>query len=318
MNEYPHNTKEFDSWFSDETACLHYMIKLHWPDGFECPYCHSKKKSWLLNCGRIKCGICRRESSVTSGTIFYRSHLPFLTWFKIMWHICLQKNGYSALSLQRLLGFSYPTAWLCLHKLRKIMVRTGRELLDGDVEVDESYVGGVHEGKRGRGADGKEIVFLAVEKKKSDKNSYIIGRIRLLCIPDVTRKTLWNAISATIAPGSTIITDGWKAYNGIDKIGFKHSVVKNKIETPFNEQNDITNDSLLPKCHRVVSLLKRWILGTLQGSIGKEHMQDYLDEYTFRFNRRNSKSRGMLFWRLAQMAVDNEPTTRKQIYQKHI
>lgn len=320
MDEYPKDTKEFDKWFPSDNECLNYIIRLRWPNGYQCPHCHVVGQSWLRDRGRIKCKNCRHEQSVTGGTIFHRSHTPLRTWFKIMWNICLQKNGYSAMSLQRSLGFSYPTAWLCLHKLRKAMGQNRKDLLSGEVEVDETYVGGVHKGKRGRGSGGKEIVLVAAERKISKKGNSIIGRIRLVCIPDVTRKTLHDAISLLVAPGATIVTDGWKAYNRLEKLGYEHKIeINGKVEkTPFGEENVILDTSPLPKCHRVISLMKRWILGTLQGSIGKDHIQDYLHEFTFRFNRRNSKARGMLFWRLAQMAVDNEPTTKKEIYANHI
>lgn len=256
-----------------------------------------------------------------SGTIFQDSHISMQTWFRVMWHICLQKNGISALGIQRSLGLSsYQTAWLCLHKLRKAMIRQGRERLSGKVEVDEAYIGGVREGKRGRGADGKQIVFFAVENKDitvDNKKRLSIGRIRLLCIPDVTAESLLAAIEETVEPGSHILTDGLKSYATLKQKGYAHTVLvdsKQMTNTPFGESTHVADDSKLPKAHLVVSLLKRWILGTFQGSVGKDHLQDYLNEFTFRFNRRASHSRGMLFWRLVQMAVTYEPTTKNELF----
>lgn len=319
MTAYPNNSKEFDAFFPDEDSCLHYLFNLRWPEGYVCPYCHKRSEFWMLNRGKIKCRSCHHVYSILADTIFHRSHTPLLIWFKIMWHFCLQKNGYSALSLKRSLGFTYQTAWLCLHKLRKAMVRKERELLSGEVEVDETYIGGVHEGKRGRGADGKSIVFVAAERRLSPNGKrLIIGRARMLCIPNVSRATLFGAITALIEPGSTIVSDGWKAYKTIEKHGYAHKVEESKKtskkdETPFGEEHLVGEDSSLPNCHRVMSLAKRWILGTLQGSLGMGHTQDYLNEFIFRFNRRNSKSRGLLFLRLTQMAIDNSPTTCQEI-----
>jgi transposase-like protein len=251
--------------------------------------------------GRILCAGCRYQQSVMAGTVLQDSHMPLPTWFLAMWHICANKNGMSAQNLQRLLGLrSYNTAWLCLHKLRRAMVRPGRECLSGIVEADETYVGGPREGKSGRGAFGKQIVFIAAEVRGRK-----VGRIRLSHIPDVSGVTLGCAVAETVAKGSIIRTDGWKGYNNLAACGYGHEVTLENAE----ELADIA----LPKCHLVISLLKRWILGTLQGNVGKDHLQDYLNEFTFRFNRRNSKSRGLLFYRLAQLAVVTAPNPRSKI-----
>ncbi len=238
-----------------------------------------------------------------------------------MWHICLQKNGISGLGIQCSLGLpSYQTAWLCLHKLRKAMIRQERERLSGKVEVDEAYVGRVREGKRGRGANGKQMVFFAVENKDvivDGKKRLSIGRIRLLCIPNITANSLLAVVEETVEPGSHIITDGLKSYAKLEGNGYAHTVLvdsKEADKTTFGESTYVEEYSKLPKVQLVVSLLKRWILGTFQGSVGKDHLQDYLNEFTFRFNRRASRSRDMLFWRLAQMAVTYEPTTKEELF----
>jgi transposase-like protein len=212
-----------------------------------------------------------------------------------------QERDVSAQNLQRLLGLrSYNTAWLCLHKLRRAMVRPGRESLSGIVEADEAYVGGPKDEKSGRGAFGKQIVFIAAEVC-----SRKIGRIRLFLISGVSGATRVPAVSGTVAAGATVRTDGWKGYSGLAKGGYKHEATV--------EDEDELAEIVLSKCHLVVSLLKRWILGTLLGNVGKDHLQDYLNEFTFRFNRRDSKSRGLLFYRLAQMAVVTAPTPRSKI-----
>jgi len=316
MDTYPINTRMFNETFKDDAACLEYIYQNRWPDGFVCPVCQAKGRFWRLVKGKIKCRECHHMTSILSGTVFQDTHTPLLTWFQIIWHLCLQKNGYSALSMQRSLSLSYATAWLCLHKLRKAMVRPGRELLKGEVEVDEAYVGGKKEGRAGRGAFGKNIVIVAVERKKTEDGHRVIGRARLQVIPDVTGKTLTESVASLVEKGSTVITDSWRGYSRLNEMGFTHIVSRQaskQMKTPFDSDCMTEEDSPLPKCHRVISLLKRWILGTLQGSIGKDHMQDYLNEFVFRFNRRNSKARGMLFWRLIQLAVACNPTTRDEI-----
>ena len=255
---------------------------------------------WSMRNGLVLCGACRSHVSVMQGTIFQGSHLSLMTWFRAMWYICVQKNGASALGLQRALGLgSYRTAWLCIHKLRRAMVRPGREKLFGTIEVDETYVGGKKSGKRGRGAEGKNIVLIAAERDRRG-----IGRIRLKHIPDVSGETLEANIKELISPNSTIVTDSLRGYNGLRKAGYEHKVT---------HSYQGLGEDMLPRCHRVASLLKRWIMGTLQGSFGVKHLQDYLDEFTFRFNRRKSGSRGKLFYRLAQQAVQVEAAPYSKI-----
>ena len=300
MEEYPTSMTGLEQRFAAQEACLGYLATLRWPSGFVCPSC-SSAKAWRMENGLILCADCRRQQSVLAGTVFQDSHMPLPTWFRAMWHICANKNGMSAQNLQRLLGLrSYNTAWLCLHKLRRAMVRSGRERLSGIIEADETYVGGPREGKRGRGAFGKQIVFIAAEVR-----GHKIGRIRLSHIPGVSGATLVPAVSEAVTAGATVRTDGWKGYNGVTAGGYKHEVAA--------ENADELADIVLPKCHLVISLLKRWILGTLQGNVGKDHLQDYLNEFTFRFNRRNAKNRGLLFYRLAQLAVVTAPNPRSKI-----
>ena len=299
MEDYPKTLAELENRFATDEACRDYLFKLRWQDVFACPKCGGNKM-WSMKNGLILCGSCRNQVSVMQGTIFQGSHLPLITWFRAMWYICVQKNGVSALGLQRALGLgSYRTAWLCIHKLRRAMVCPGREKLFGTIEVDETYVGGKKSGKRGRGAEGKSIVLIAAERDRRG-----IGRIRLKHIPDVSGETLEANIKELISPNSAIVTDGLRGYNGLRKAGYEHKVT--------HSYKGLGED-MLPRCHRVASLLKRWIMGTLQGSFGMEHLQDYLDEFTFRFNRRKSGSRGKLFCRLAQQAVQVEAVPYSKI-----
>ena len=300
MDEYPTSMTGLELRFAAQEACLDYLAALRWPSGYVCPCCASVK-AWKMENGLILCAGCRRQQSVLAGTVFQDSHMPLPTWFRAMWHVCANKNGMSAQNLQRLLGLrSYNTAWLCLHKLRRAMVRSGRERLSGIVEADETYVGGPREGKSGRGAFGKQIVFIAAEVR-----GHKIGRIRLSHIPDVSGATLERAISDVVTVGAIIRTDGWKGYNSVTASGYKHEVAV--------ESADELDDIKLSKCHLVISLLKRWILGTMQGNVGKDHLQDYLNEFTFRFNRRSARNRGLLFYRLAQQAVATIPNPRATI-----
>lgn len=298
MEDYPRNVMELEERFSTEEACRDYLIRLRWPTGFVCPRCHTAG-SWPATRGRLICRACRYQASVTAGTIFQDTRKPLRMWFRAVWHVTSQKNGASAVSLQQVLGLgSYITAWTWLHKLRRAMVRPGRDRLRGTVEVDETYWGGEEEGVVGRLTEDKALIAVAAEEDGKG-----IGRIRLRSIPDATRASLHGFIAEAVEPGSTVRTDGWSAYLGLN--GYVHD-----RRTPRHESE---GEHLLPRVHRVVSLLKRWLLGTHQGAVGHAHLDYYLDEFTFRFNRRTSASRGKLFYRLLQQAVQVDPVPYKDI-----
>jgi transposase-like protein len=294
MNEdFPLTLWEMEQRFSSEVGCRQYLFALRWPEGFRCPACGGSK-TWAMQGNLWLCAHCRHQASVTAGTIFQDSHLPLTTWFRAMWYVTSQKNGVSALGLQRVLGLgSYKTAWALLHKLRRAMVRPWRDRLRGLVEVDETYWGGKETGVAGRLTHDKALIIVAAEEDGQG-----IGRVRLRHIPDFNRQTLHGFIAESVEPGSTVRTDGLNAYRDLE--GYVHDrQVQRKAE----------GEHLLPRVHRVVSLLKRWLLGTHQGAVGQEHLDDYLNEFTFRFNRRKSASRGKLFYRLTQQAVQVEPVT---------
>jgi transposase-like protein len=237
---------------------------------------------------------CQYQASVTAGTIFQDTHLPLKTWFRAMWYVTSQKNGASALGLQRVLGLgSYKTAWAMLHKLRRAMVRPGRDRLAGIVEVDETYWGSEEEGVTGRLTYDKALIIIAAQE-----DGKRVGRIRMKRIADAKRSTLHGFIAEVIEPGATVRTDGLNAYRELQ--GYTHDRVIQRDHEPGA-------DPLLPRVHLVASLLKRWLLGTHQGAIGHDHLDYYLDEFAFRFNRRTSTSRGKLFYRLAQQAVQVDP-----------
>jgi len=250
------------------------------------------------------CGQCRYQGSITAGTIFQDTRKPLVLWFRAIWQVVSQKNGASAVQVQQILGLgSYVTAWTWLHKLRRAMVRPGRDRLHGRVEVDETYIGGEEQGVDGRYTERKSIVIVAAEEVGPG-----MGRIRLACIPDCKKKTLHQFVQAAVEKGSTVHTDGYPAYEGLDGLGYRHHA------TPLIREKDPSAASkLLPRVHRVASLLKRWLFGTHQGAVRPEHLEYYLDEFVFRFNRRTSRSRGKLFYRLLQQAVQVDPAPYKSL-----
>jgi len=290
--DYPLKLMELEKRFAHDEACRKYLFALRWPQGFVCPACGGKR-AWEGSRNRWLCTDCRHQTSVLAGTVFQDSHLPLALWFRAMWYVTSQKNGISALGLQRALGIgSYKTAWSLLHKLRRAMVRPGRDRLRGIVEVDEAYWGAREEGAIGRLTEAKALIAVAAEEDGGG-----IGRIRLHRIPDVTRATLHGFIAQCIEPGSTVRTDGLLAYLDLDAYTHDRQVQRTQPE----------GEHLLPRVHRVISLFKRWLMGTHQGAVGHDHLDDYLNEFTFRFNRRKSASRGKLFFRLAQHAVQVAP-----------
>jgi len=202
--------------------------------------------------GWLRCRACRKQTSLTAGTIFEGTRKPLRMWFLAMWFVTSQKNGVSALGLQRELGLgSYETAWTWLHKLRRAMVRPGRDLL---------------------------------------------GRIRLQQIGDVSTDSLLPFVQGAVERGAMVHTDGWRGYAGLAAAGYQHQV------TVLSDGSDPAHE-VMPRVHLVASLLKRWLIGTHQGGVQHQHLDYYLDEFTFRFNRRRSKARGLLFHRLAQQAL---------------
>ena len=296
MEDYPRTLLELEKRFSSEAACREYLETLRWPRGFICPRCQACEY-WMGSRGRKICVGCGYQVTVTAGTIFERTRMPLMLWFRAIWWVTSQKNGVSALGLQRVLGLgSYETAWTCLHKLRHAMVRPGRDKLSGRVEVDETYLGGLEEGVRGRKTEKKALIAVGAEE-----NGKGIGRIRICQIKDASAASLHPFIANNIESGSIIHTDGWEGYSGLDKKDYSHKVTVLRKKESASE--------LLPRVHRVISLLKRWLMGTHQGAVSHAYLDYYLDEFTFRFNRRNSRHRGKLFYRLLQQAVSVEPMT---------
>lgn len=302
---YPGSYAELRAWFPDDEACIDFLDWLRWPTGPVCPKCG--RTATTVGAGRVwRCGGCRKRVSRTAGTIFQDTRTPLTVWFAAAWYMTADPGGVSALTMQKLLGLgSYQTAWAMLHRYRTAMVRPGREVLNGRVEVDETFIGGEEPGPRGRGALGKTLVVIAVELR--EPRGY--GRARMSIIPNAEAQTLHTFITDNIAPGSTVITDGWSGYLGIDKVGYPHDRRSQRAAKALGE--DI--GKLLPGVHRIASLAKRWLLSTHQGAVHIEHLPGYLDEFCFRFNRRRSRSRGLVFYRVLQLAIGHDPVRYQQL-----
>jgi len=313
--KYPKDFQEFLELFKDEEACRRYLFDMRWSDGFICPKCdfHITTKCWFTARNTIHCTNCGHQTSLTAGTIFQDTKKPLLLWFHIIWWVVAQKTGVSASNIKDFMGFgSYETVWTWLQKLRRAMVRSGRDMLSGTVEVDETYIGGIEagSGKQGRGAETKTLVVVATECIGKQ-----IGRVRFRCIDEATAENLIAFIHDNVAQGSTVITDGWKGYNPLplkkegQEGGYIHQV---KTISGSGKQAH----ELLPHVHMVDSLLKRWLMGTHQRKVSPKYLPYYLDEFAFRFNRKMSTFRGKLFYRLIQQAVETEPMPYKNIIGK--
>jgi transposase-like protein/predicted RNA-binding Zn-ribbon protein involved in translation (DUF1610 family) len=301
-NPYPKTFEEFLDWFQCEADCERYLEWIRWPDGFTCPRCGSPKV-WRTDRGLLHCGACQHQTSVTAGTVFEGTRKPLLLWFHVMWLMMAQKTGLSARSLCDTYGFgSYQTAWGWLQKLRSVMIRSGRERLCGRVEVDETYVGGRKKGARGRGAAGKTLVLVAIEG-----DAIKLGRVRFRCVNTADADNIELFVRDYVEPGAVVVTDGLPIYNGLCSAGFNHRphVIATGGESARQELDHV---------HLVVSLLKRWLVGTHQGAVAPAHLQAYLDEFAFRFNRRLSTHRGKLFHRLIQQSVTLRPKAIKALY----
>jgi Zn ribbon nucleic-acid-binding protein/transposase-like protein len=310
--DFPKTLLEFEKRFSTEDQCREYLAKIRWPDGFVCPACQGKDAFRLKSRELFECS-CGHQTSVTSGTIFHSTHKPLTLWFRAMFHVLASKSGMSAVTLMRLLGVTYETAWSWGHKLRAAMVRPERDKLVGVVEVDEAYVGGVEPGSHGRGST-NPIVACAVEVLEAltppgaaptRATPTILGRARLEVIEDATQVSLTTFVVNNVDGRCRVVTDGLSSYAELAEVGIDHEV--RIIGDPK------TASVKLPGVHRIFALVKRWLLSTHQGAVRPKHLQAYLDEYVFRFNRRRSSDRVKLFHRLLEIAVNTAPKPYRAI-----
>ncbi|MGY8903634.1 MAG: IS1595 family transposase [Burkholderiales bacterium] len=309
--DYPQTWNEFLDWFGTEEACLAYLERLRWSNGFACPRCGCVGEAYRATRTRLMCPSCQHQGSVTAGTIFEKTRTPLRVWLAAAWYLTNQKQGVSALGLQRVLGLgSYQTAWTMLHRLRRAMVRPGREQLKGVVEVDETYLSITDRqapisSKGRKSSTSKVLVVMAVEMLEPKG----FGRIRLRRISNDSAACVIPFVLEVVGPGAEVRTDGSAAYRSLTELGFTH-------QRTVMLGSDVPAHVSMAGVHRVAALVQRWILGTHHGSVQPEHLDAYLDEFVFRFNRRTSNSRGMLFYRLLQQAVVTAPVTYRDVVRK--
>ena len=297
--DYPTDAVEFERRFCTEDACRRYLAEQRWPDGYRCPRCDHDRGWPIESRNLIQCASCDHQASLTAGTVMHGSSKPLTLWFKAIWLMVTRKTGISAKDLQRTLGLgSYQTAWTWLHKLRRAMFRPERERLTGVVEVDETMVTCENPYR----TPSKPIpIQIAVE----DRGDHM-GRVRLRLVTDLSAETLTPPIVENVAKGATIHSDGWSGYTDFEDAGFVHHVEVVGCDRASSIEK-------FPLVHRVASLLQRFLLGTYQGAARWFHLQHYLEEFTFRFNRRASRSIGKIFMRLVQQAANTGHTAYGQM-----
>lgn len=302
---FPKTLRQFQSDFATEEACELYLTACRWPDGFSCPRCGHGKAYTLVGLGRQQCGKCRYQVSLTSGTILHRTKIPLTHWFWAAYLMTIDKRGVSALLLQRQLGLTcYETAWMMLHKLRRAMVNTAREPLHGEVEVDDTWIGGEQAGLQGsRQLKDRRAALVVVAVEKRGRAS---GRARMSIIPDFKSATIRSFLSQNVAPGSTIYTDGLKSFSGLVEAGYRHVV---RIQ-PLRSELRKGAKSAVPLADRAIGNLQQWLIGTYHG-VSKNQLQAYLDEFVFRHNRR--KTPAAAFQTLLGLGTARSSTEYEQI-----
>ncbi|MBW8768073.1 MAG: IS1595 family transposase, partial [Geodermatophilales bacterium] len=297
----------FQARFGTDEQCRDYLFEARWPEGFCCTGCGHvdayRHKKRLID----ECVACGKQHSLLAGTIFEQTKTGLARWFLAVYLVTSSKRGIAAMELQRQMGFgSYGTAWAWLHKIRRAMVARDREPLGGRVEADETLVGGARPGKPGRGAAGKTVVAGAVESGRGKGEGRRLGRLRLEAVPDASAASLQGFLGRNVRSPAEVATDGWRGYDGLAAEGYRHE--------PINLARSWGDAALrLPAIHLVFALAKRWLLGTHHGAVRPKHLQRYLDEYVFRFNRRTAKSISHRFARLIEQAVLTSPTTYRAI-----
>lgn len=288
--DFPSSLPEFFRMFRDNKSCIQFVTDSRWPDGKQCPKCNGGNfyTDSEGRAGRLQCSSCKYLFSVTAGTVMENTKLPISTWLQAAFLMATDKRGISAKQLQRALGIkSYETSWSMLQKLRAAMINPERSKLTGRVEVDESYIGGPEKGKRGRGAAGKKLVVGAVEvhkwtNPKTGKAATYAGRVRFRHIDNAIQPVLVDFVLDTIESGTKVVTDGFEAYHILPEFGYPHAVE--------STAHGMKQDDVLRHYHRAVANLKTWIKGTFHGRIEGKHLQGYLNEFAFRFNRRQNLS----------------------------
>jgi transposase-like protein len=301
--DFPRTIVEFQARFVDEQSCLDYLFQCRWPDGFRCPRCQGRE-AWPVSSRRLwQCTACGYQASLTAGTVLHKTRTPLQLWFWAAYLMSTGTPGTSALQLQRQLGLSrYQTAWTMLQKLRRAMVDPERTPLTGEVDVDECEVGGVEQGRRsGRSLRAKAAeVIVAVEVRGQGS-----GRIRMRIIPEASGQSLCGFVHDTVAPAAIVHTDGWDGYRPLARAGYDH---RPRCQRAAKRTGD--TEPVMPRVHRAISNLKSWLRGTHR-FVSKEHLQAYLDEFVFRYNRRRSPKSA--FQSLLGLESHQQPMTYRQI-----
>ena len=302
---FPKDLRQFQVEFSSEEACQQYLAACRWPEGFTCPRCGHRRAYALVKQRRWQCAACRHQVSLTAGTILHNTRIPLTLWFWAAYLMTTDKRGVSALLLQRQLGLRrYETTWMMLHKFRRATVNAAREPLHGEVEIDDTWIGGSQAGLRGsrqlrdrRAA----LVLVAVEKRGQTS-----GRIRMAVIPDFKATTLGGFIKEHVTPGSTIYTDGLKTFAGLEEAGYQH------VPRTQPHRVDLRKGakSVVPLADRAIGNLQQWLVGTHHG-VSRPQLQVYLDEFVFRHNRR--KQPMAAFQTLLGLGTGRAPTPYRRI-----
>ena len=279
MLDQPRSLLEFQRDFPDDAACVRYLANLRWPTGFVCPACGATRAYELVKRRRWQCTRCRQQTSLTAGTVLHGTRLPLITWFWAMYLAATLNTGISARQLRKQLGLRrYETAWMLLQKIRRAMVNPQRERLTGDVEVDQTWVGGAQVGfDRGLPTTDRKALLVAIAVEHHGRS---LGRLRMEVIRDASGTTLTDFVLRNVAPGSTLHSDTWAGYNRLLTSGYRHRPRSARARKSTDEDVNI-----VPGVHRVVSNLKTWLRGTHRG-VGADHLERYLEEFVFRFNRR--------------------------------
>lgn len=304
----PEPMHEFITRFSDEAECERVLRKWKYGGHFRCPEpgCDSESAIPIATRNLDQCSRCGKQVSLKSGTVMHASDKPLSLWFFALYYFVESKQGISAMELKRRLGVSYPTAWAWLHKMRSAVGQRSIEMLEGIVEADETWEGGLAKGSPGRPSAGgkKALIAAAIEHGPT---GYGLGRLRLARLVDGSAASLKSFLENNVSPGTTLLTDDWRSYRKpAADLGYQHEAVNvSKSQAKAHE--------VLPGVHRVFSLLHRVLAGTYQGAVSHAHLPAYLAEYEFRFNRRNSASRALLFQRALSFATMQRPPTYHQL-----
>jgi transposase-like protein/ribosomal protein L37AE/L43A len=306
----------FEEWFSSEERVRNYVEAVRFRHTMACPFCGVLELKKAAP-DRWWCSSCRRNVSLTSGTFLQGTRIPLRTWMAACWLMTQTKNGISALSFSAMYELPYNSTWLMFQKIRAAMDQTGRDRLRGEVEIDETWVGGREVGGRGKGSDRKSVVIVAVELVTAANGATKIGRVRLERAHDAGTLSIERFLERHVEPGTILYSDGNAAYvNAVNRFAAKG--ITYKLDQTVINGNPAPAASLLLHVHRVISLFKRWQLGTFQGGVRGQHLDAYLSEYTFRFNRRTSRSRGLLFYRLVCSLTDPGQAVRYAELRKNL